>query len=88
MALKSGGARVAVEWGYDIHDVILTPRNWSRVKRGGSLKIRSRGHSEDAFQWEYWNFGGGLDGNLVVEYSGGGTGFIGQLSDAMIEEAK
>jgi hypothetical protein len=32
--------------------------------------------------------GGGLDGDLVVEYSGGATGFIGKLSDAMIEEAK
>ena len=89
MALKSGGARIAVEWGYDIHEVILTPRNWSRVKRGGSLRMRSPGYSEEGFQWEYWNFAGGLDGDLVVEYGDdGGTGFIGKLSDATIEEAK
>lgn len=25
MILKSGGARIAVEWGNDIHEVILTP---------------------------------------------------------------
>jgi hypothetical protein len=58
------------------------------VKRGGSLRIRSPGFSEDGFQWEYWNFSGGLDGDLVVEYGeDGGTGFIGELRDAMIEEA-
>jgi hypothetical protein len=39
------------------------------------------------FQWEYWNFAGGLDGDLVVEYGDdGGTGFIGRLADATIEE--
>jgi hypothetical protein len=80
MTLKAGGARIAVEWGYDVHEVILTPRNWSRVKRGGSLGIRSAGHAEEWFQWEYWNFAGGLDGDLVVTYGkDGGTGFIGKL---------
>jgi hypothetical protein len=88
MPLKPGGARIAVVWGYDTHDVVLTPRNWSRVKRGGGLRIRSPGFSEEGFQWEYWNFAGGLDGELIVDYSGGGTGFIGTLRNAMIEEAK
>jgi hypothetical protein len=37
--------------------------------------------------WEYWNFSGGLDGDLVVEYRYGGTGFIGSLNDAIVEES-
>ena len=87
MPLKSGGARIAVEWGYDIHEIILTSRNWSRVKRDGSLRIRSRGFSEEGFQWEYWKFAGGLDGDLIVEYGNdGGQGFVGKLRDATIEE--
>ena len=85
--LKPGGAHLTVEWGYDNHDVVLTPRNWARVKRGKPLRIRSPGFSEEGFQWEYWNFAGGLDGELVVEYGDdGGTGFIGKLADATIEE--
>ena len=89
MALKAGGARIAVEWGYDIHEVILTARNWARVKRGGSLRIRSPGYSEEGSQWEYWNFAGGLDGDLIVEYGNdGGQGFVGKLRDATIEETK
>jgi hypothetical protein len=87
MPLRSGGAQITVEWGYDLHDIILTPRNWSRVKRGFSLRIRSPGFSEDGFQWEYWSFSGGLNGNLIVEYGNdGGTGFVGKISDASIEE--
>ena len=67
MPLKSGGAQIAVEWGYDIHEVVLTSRNWRKVRhRRGSLRIRSPGFSEEGFQWEYWNFGGGLDGDLVA----------------------
>ena len=82
-------AYIAVEWGYDTHEVVLTPRNWSRVKRGRGLRIRTRGYSEEGFQWEYWNFGGGLDGDLVVEYGDdGGQGFVGKLRDASIEETR
>jgi hypothetical protein len=87
MTLKPGGARIAVVWGYNLHDVILTPRNWSRVKRGVALRIRAAGYSEEGFQWEYWSFAGGLDGDLIVTYGkDGGTGFIGKLRDATIEE--
>jgi hypothetical protein len=87
MVIKAGGARIVVEWGYDNHEIILTPRNWSGVKRGGKLKIKSRGFSEEGPQWEYWSFAGGLDGALLVEYGeDGGVGFTGKLHDATIEE--
>lgn len=89
MSLKPGGVRIAVEWGNDTHEVVLTPRNWSRVKRGKNLRIRSSGFSEDGPQWEYWNFSGGLDGDLVVEYGeDGGMGFQGKLGDAIIEDGE
>jgi hypothetical protein len=86
MTLKRGGARIVVVWGNDLHEIVLTPRNWSRVKRGGKLTIRSRGFSEEGPQWEYWTFAGGLDGRLLVEYGeDAGVGFDGKLHDAMIE---
>ena len=88
MANKGCSAKISVEWGYDIHTITLTPRNWSKVKRGNRLRIRAPGFSEEGFQWEYWSFSGGVQGDLIVEYgSNGGTGFIGKLSDAEIEEA-
>ncbi len=89
MTLKPGAARIAVEWGNDLHAIVLTRRNWSRIKRGSKLRIRSAGFSEDGSQWEYWSFAGGLDGDLLVEYGEGlnqGVGFDGKLRDATIEE--
>jgi hypothetical protein len=84
---KRYAATIHVEWGYDTHVVRLTARNWAKVKNGHSLRIRSSGFSAEGFQWEYWNFSGGLDGNLVVEYGrGGGVGFTGRLTEATIEE--
>jgi hypothetical protein len=88
MTLRPGSARIIVEWGYDNHEMVLNSRNWARVKRGGELRIRCRGFSEDGPQWEYWNFAGGLDGKLLVEYGDGGTGFVGTLREARIEEAR
>ena len=86
---EGGGATIGVVWGYDLHDITLTPRNWSRVKRGKPLRIRERGVYEGVFQWEYWNFEGGLDGDLLVQYGDdGGVGFVGKLRDAYIEEVE
>jgi hypothetical protein len=81
MTLKPGGARLSVEWGYGTHEIVVTPRNWSQIKRGRSLRIRTTGYSEEGFQWEYWSFDGGLDGRLLVEYGDEGE----QVSTASCE---
>ena len=82
------GATVTVEWGYELHSITLTPKNWARVKSGKPLRLRGKGYRYDGeFFWDYWWFAGGLEGHLVVTYGqDGGTGFGGTLSDAMIEE--
>jgi hypothetical protein len=85
--MKAGGARIKGEWGYDLHEIVLTPRNRSmdqtmRQVQDQITRLRGRGA-----QWEYW-VAGGFDGDLSVEYGEGGVGFDGKLSDAMIEEAE
>ena len=85
--IRPGGARLIVEWGNDDHDIIMTPRDWMGVKRGGEFIRRTRGSGEDGPQWEQWCFGGGLSGSLDVYYGNdGGHGFSGKLSDATIVE--
>ena len=86
MTPKAGGVRIWVEWGYERHEITLTPRNWRLVKAEHSLRIRSSGPGEGKSQWEYWNFAGGLSGRLLVEYGNdGAVGFEGRLCDAEIE---
>jgi hypothetical protein len=83
------GATISVTWGYDVQvSIRLTPKNWARIKAGKPLRIRGKGyHYEGEFFWDYWNFGGGFDGSLIVEYgTDGGVGFDGKLTDAAIEE--
>jgi hypothetical protein len=84
------GARITVVWGaeHKPHTIVLTPRNWRRVKSGQPLDIRGKGYVYDGdFFWDYWRFGGGLEGTLVVDYGeDGGQGFVGNLHDAKIEE--
>jgi hypothetical protein len=82
------GARITVEWGYERHTIVLTARNWSKVKRSHRFRIRGKGYYyEGEFFWDYWGFAGGSDGDLVVEYGNdGGTGFVGKLREATIEE--
>ncbi len=81
-------ATIAVEWGYEPHAITLTARNWARVKAGRPLSIRGKGYYyEGEFFWDYWSFGGGLDGELQVDYGeDGACGFLGRLNDADIEE--
>jgi hypothetical protein len=82
------GATVTVTWGYELHSITLTSKNWAKVKSGKALRLRGKGYRyEGEFFWDYWSFGGGLDETLLVEYGDdGGTGFDGTLRDATIKE--
>lgn len=81
-------ATITVKWGYEDHSITLTPRNWAAIKAGRPYSQRGAGYRYDAeFFWDYWEFGGGLEGDLTVNYGNdGGQGFVGSLSDAKIEE--
>lgn len=86
----SCAAIISVEWGYELHSVELNPKEWAEVKNGESLGKRGEGYCyEGQFFLDYWDFGGGLDGSLYVDYGDdGANGFIGKLRDASIEEFK
>ena len=84
-------ATISVEWGYENHSITLTAKNWAKIKAGKPHAQRGEGYNyEGTFFWDYWSFGGGMDGELRVGYSSknedGGTGFDGNLSDADIRE--
>jgi len=86
--MNKQSATITVEWGYEPHSITLTPRNWAKVKSGKPLRIRGKGYYyENEFFWDYWDFGGGLDGTLEVGYGeSGGQGFTENLCVADIEE--
>ena len=81
-------ATIEISIGYESVSITLTARNWARVKSGKALEIRGKGYYyEGQFFWDYWSFGGGLEGSLNVYYgNGGGQGYSGTLSGARLSE--
>ncbi len=80
--------RVSVEWGYEVHSILLGERTWRDICRGRQKKVRGSGYRyEGEFFWDYWIFNSVRPGSLVVEYGNdGGVGFAGDLESAEVEE--
>jgi len=86
---KSKGVFVVVQWGYEAHEAFVSATKWQSIIAGKAVRLTVRGNDgEGRSQWEYWNFSGGADGDLCVEYgSDGGVGWIGNLKGATIVDA-
>jgi hypothetical protein len=86
--------RVSVEWGYDEHAIILPAHLWDRIINGDPVVVFGGGFPYEAeYFFDDWRFRGGVEGELLVTYSGPngdgsdtGDGFVGKLGDATIEE--
>jgi hypothetical protein len=81
-----------VSWAGEDIVLELTPsdRDWTRIHRGENVSVRGKGfYHEGEFFWDYWDFIGGKDGDLIVRYGSpkGGDysaqGFVGKVSQAM-----
>lgn len=84
---RHSGATITVWWGNDDVEATIrfTPPNWSKVKAGKPLHIRGKGYWYEGERYQdWWNFAGGTDGELLVEYGDGAVGFDGKLRDARI----
>ena len=84
---KPSRATFTVEWGYELHTITLTARNWSKVRRGKPLRLRGTGYRyEGDFFWDYWTFNQETVGELFVDYGDdGGQGWIGTWGSALEE---
>jgi hypothetical protein len=86
-------AHLSVGWGYDVKvDLQVSQRNWSKISKGKKVTIRGKGYYyEGEFFWDYWDFSGGIDGELEVrsgspkdgDYSG--QGFVGSVREALVD---
>jgi hypothetical protein len=87
-ALPGHGATITVEWGYEPHEVTITPEEWAAVMSGDAMTIDGAGYVyENQHFQDRWHFSGGYHGNLLVTYGeDGGTGVDCSLSDATIVE--
>jgi len=84
---KPAKVSVGVEWGYEIHSVILSATRWAEIKNGAEFVASSKGSYEGTKFNICWHFNGGRRGSLVVSYGeDGAEGFDGSLADAVVAE--
>lgn len=77
---------VSVEWGYELHSVDISAKDWQRIQRGERIVLRSDGRYEGTAFEIRWTFDANRENSLSVSYrDDGATGFIGKISHATIE---
>lgn len=78
---------LSIEWGYEVHSVEVTPRQWARILGGNPLDLESEGAYEGEFFDIAWFFNQGERHELYVEYGDdGAVGYEGSIFDLGICE--
>ena len=84
---------LAVSWGYDVYvELRVSQIDWARIIEGDNVTIKGEGYGyEGEIFIDFWDFSGGLDGQLEVRYGStedgdfSGQGFIGRTKDAVVD---
>ena len=76
-----------VSWGDEMHDFKIGYARWRRIRAGHAVMVRSTGWYESKSFPCRWYFDLAAENSLEVCYGDdGGQGFLGQITDAHIEE--
>ena len=77
--------KLSVYWPDDWKSVILSMSEWEEVLSGIEFSKDSESYSYEGEEYsDFCWFEGGIDGEVLVTYDDGGTGFIAKLSDEEI----
>jgi hypothetical protein len=81
------GVTLSVEWGYNRYYVKIGAARWRRIRQGEAMMIHNKQWYEGKPFNCCWFFDYNADPGLQVDYGeDGGTGFIGDIRDAWIDE--
>jgi hypothetical protein len=77
--------KLSVYWPDCWKSVILTKEEWEEILSGNEFSKGGKGYYYDGEKfYDDWWFEGGIDGEVIVTYGDGGTGYEGTLSDEEI----
>ena len=75
---------VAVEWGYDVHDLLMALDTFRRVLKGKPMmRVRHYWHEGERYRGE-WSFNKTRPWELEVGHDDGGVAYVGSLADATV----
>ena len=77
-------ATFSVEWCYELHCIVLSPDEWSKVRDGAPITKSGDGYYyEGEFFQDHWRFNS-PKGSLSVQYGeDGGEGWSGSWQEAL-----
>ena len=80
---KAGTVKVTINYGYDIHSIVMSPRSWDRIAKGEEVTMKGQGFFIEGVESQYvWTFNSPKAGALSVDAEDGHQIFIGHMSAA------
>jgi hypothetical protein len=84
-------AVLAASWGYDVYvELDVSQEDWARIVAGDKVTIQGEGYDYEGETFlDFWDFSGGIDGQLEVRYGSeeegdfSGQGFIGSIRESL-----
>lgn len=74
-----------MDYGYDIHAIVISGRTWNRIRKGAPVTLRGQGfHWEGTPDQDRWEFNGTSLGSVHVFTDGGGDIYWGDLLDGNV----
>ena len=70
--IKLIGVSIIVDYGYDIHNIMLSTKEWGYVTEGQSIELVGHGFNcEGELENDYWEFNKAFFGSLYVGCTNG-----------------
>ena len=70
--LKAGTVKVTINYGYDIHSIVMFQRSWDRIAKDEAVTMKGQGFSiEGVESQDVWTFNSPEAGALSVDAEDG-----------------
>jgi len=84
---QNGRVCLTVNYGYDIHSVVVPAGSWLQIQGGAPMTVQGQGFSvEGEFSQDEWAFNVRERGSLQVTAEGAFDIFDGAVSDLTVED--
>lgn len=82
---KSGEVKITVDYGYDIHSLVISGKTWDRIWKGTNVSVRGQGfHWDGEPDQDRWTFNRSVRGAVKVGTDGGGQIYEGNFLDGNV----
>ena len=81
-----GTVKVTINYGYDIHSIVMSQLSWDRIAKGEAVTMKGQGFFiEGVESQDVWTFNSPEAGALSVDAEDGHQIFIGHMSAVSIQ---